>query len=105
MGNIDDHISLFSYNIQDASVEGRHVQTGKIAKLFYYQKIAVFLFEHDLKEKTSYAQDLDRYVKSVENHIHGYVLYLLLSPCSNIPQLNQKYHGFNASLGQTGQVC
>jgi hypothetical protein len=54
MENIDDYICLFSDNVQDASVEGRHIQMGKTTKLFYYWKIAVFLFEHNLKEKNSY---------------------------------------------------
>ena len=67
--NVNDCIHLFSDNAQDASAEGRQLQTGKTAKLFYYCKIAAAVFEKDEDAQDNYAQDPDKYAKSVENHI------------------------------------
>ena len=59
-----DHIHLFY-----ASAEGRWLWTGKMVKLFYYHKIAAAVFEKDKDAQDNYAQDPDKYAKSVENHI------------------------------------
>ena len=85
--NVNDRISLFSDNVQNASAEGRRLKKSKTSKLFYYRKIANFIFEADPEEKDNYALEPDKYAKSVENHIHG---------------LKQKYRDFNKELGQTG---
>ena len=69
--NVNDHIALFSDNIQDASAEGRRLKTSKTSKQFYYRKIVAFVFEADPEEKDNYALDPDKYTKSMENHIRG----------------------------------
>ena len=71
--NINDHIHLFSDNVQDASAEGRQIQTSKTSKMIYYQKIAAAIFENDHEEKEHYAEDPERYAKSIENHICRYM--------------------------------
>ncbi|KAF8228635.1 hypothetical protein L208DRAFT_997725, partial [Tricholoma matsutake] len=87
MNNVNDCILLFSNNMQDASAEGRRLKTGKSSKMVYYCKIAVAVFTNDPDKKGNYAQDPERYAKSVENHIRG---------------LKQKYCEFNKALDQTG---
>ena len=67
-------------------ITGR-LKKSKTSKLFYYWKIANFIFEADPEEKDNYALEPDKYAKSVENHIRG---------------LKQKYRDFNKELGQTG---
>ena len=67
--NVNDRICLFSDNAQDASAGGRQLQPGKTAKLVYYHKIAAAVFEKNKNAQDNYAQDPDKYAKSVENHI------------------------------------
>ncbi|KAF8224729.1 hypothetical protein L208DRAFT_1309442, partial [Tricholoma matsutake] len=67
--HVNDHILLFSDNMQDASAEGRRLKTGKSSKMVYYHKITVAVFANDPDVKGNYAQDPERYAKSVENHI------------------------------------
>jgi len=69
--NVDDHIHLFSDNVQDASAEGRRIRMAKTSKMLYYRKFAVAVFENDREERDNYTKNPERYAKSVENHIQG----------------------------------
>jgi hypothetical protein len=71
--HVDDRIRLFSDNVQDASAEGRRLRTGKSSKMVYYRKIADAVFQNDQDEEANYAKDPEKYAKSIENHIRGYV--------------------------------
>jgi hypothetical protein len=74
VNNVDDRIRLFSDNVQDASAEGRPIRNSKTSKIVYYRKIAKAVFENDTEQQFNYRLDPEKYAKSVENHIRGYVL-------------------------------
>ena len=78
--NVNDRTRLFSDNVQDASAEGRCMRTAKTSKMIYYRKIAVAIFENDQEEQANYAKEPERYAKSVENHIRGYVVFIVCMP-------------------------
>jgi len=90
--------------MQDTSAAKRHIQTAKPSKMLYYYKIAVTVFENDQEERANYAKDPERYAKSVENHIQGWVYFhfycvrVFVVTLKN--RLKTKYHKLQNLIGR-----